>query len=234
MRALVDADIVAFSCAAYNNEYGWDAVVRDIDTMMHGMLQATGSTSYQCFITGDNNKRYEIDPEYKANRKDKVPPVWRAEANAYMVTQWGARVSDGNEADDEMGIAQSQAEPLTTVICSIDKDLKQIAGRHYNWRKDEFDMVDPLDGLRLFYRQLITGDTSDNVRGIRGLGPVKSASYINNVEDEWDMFEIVRALYNDDERLLRNGKLLWIMKKDNEWWKFPQEEEARLDLPIQE
>ena len=234
MRALVDADIVAFSCAAYNNEYGWDAVVRDIDDLMNRILNTTRADSYQCFITGDNNKRYEIDPEYKANRKDKIPPVFRAEANAYMVTKWGARVSDGNEADDEMGIAQTQAEPLTTIICSIDKDLKQIAGRHYNWRRDEFDMVDPLDGLRLFYRQLLTGDTSDNVHGIRGIGPVKAGKYINDVEDEWDMFEIVQALYNDDERLLRNGKLLWIMKKDNDWWEFPKETEVRLDQAIQE
>jgi 5'-3' exonuclease len=227
MKALIDADIIAFSCAAFNEAFGWDSVVQDIDDMMNRILETTEADSFQAYITGQNNYRYVIDPEYKANRKGKEPPQYRQDANAYMVTRWGAQVTDGIEADDAMGIAQSQAEPLSTIICTIDKDLKQISGRHYNWRKDEFDMVSPIDGIRLFYRQCITGDRTDNIFGIAGLGPVKSARLINDVEDEWDMFEIVRALYNDDDRLLKNGKLLHIHQKDNDWWKFPDAPNGR-------
>jgi len=107
------------------------------------------------------------------------------------------------------------------IICSLDKDLKQIAGRHYNWRKNEFDFVDPIDGLRLFYRQCLTGDSTDGIPGVGGIGAVKSARIINDLETEEDMFNSVQAIFNDDERLLMHGQCLWIWKKENDLWRFP-------------
>ena len=217
MIALIDADIVTFSCAVYNEEWGWDACREDIDQLMKRILETTGATEYRAFITGDNNFRYKVDPEYKANRKGKPQPQYRQQANAYLVTEYGAVVTDGNEADDELGIAQMDSS-VETIICSIDKDLFQIPGKHYNWRKNEFNEVTALDGLRLFYRQCLTGDTADNVRGVGGIGPVKSARIINDLTDEIDMFQSVSAFYTDQERFLKNGQLLHIwQKKDDDW-----------------
>ena len=187
--------------------------------MMKRILETTGSDSYECYLTGSNNFRYTVDSEYKANRRGKLAPRYRQDANGYLVTEFGARVTDGYESDDALGVAQMCAtDPGSTIICSIDKDLKQIPGHHYNWRKNEFDFVTPLDGLRLFYRQLLTGDTTDNVPGVGGIGPVKSARLINDLTDEIDMFQVVQSMYTDQERLLKNAQLLYIWQKENDSW----------------
>lgn len=184
--------------------------------MMKRILETTGASDYECYISGSNNFRYVVDPDYKANRKGKTDPIYRQEANSYLVTTYGAKVTDGIEADDALGIAATTDHD--TIICSLDKDLKQIPGNHYNWRKNEFDFVTPVDGLRSLYRSFLIGDTSDNIVGVRGLGPVKSAKYINDLEYEEDMFAAVQILYNDDKRFLKNGQLLYIHRVENDSW----------------
>ena len=219
MIALIDADIVSFSCAVYNENFGWDACREDIDQLMKRILETTGATSYECYISGSNNFRYRIYPDYKANRKGKPDPQYRAEANAYLVTEYGGKVTDGYEADDAIGISATRHSD--SIICSIDKDLKQIPGNHYNWRKNEFDTVSAVDGLRNFWRSVLTGDRVDNIIGVGGIGPVKSGRIINDLEDEWEMYQACRAMYNNDERLHMNCKCLWILREENKIWEVP-------------
>lgn len=215
---MIDADIVVFSCAIYNEEWGWEACQQDIDQLMKRIIESCEADSYLAVLSGDNNFRYEVDPEYKANRKDKPDPRYREDAKAYLITDWGAILTDGYEADDRLGIEQCAEEFGATYIASIDKDLKQIPGYHYNWRKNERTMVSPLEGLRCFYRQLLTGDRTDNILGVGGIGPVKSSKLIDNLENEIDMFQVCKAMYNDDTRLLKNGQLLYIWQKENDSW----------------
>jgi 5'-3' exonuclease len=219
----LSADIVAFSCAIYNENLGldqkagWENCVSDMDSMLKRIAETTGSTDMVLYLSGDHNFRYDINPNYKANRKDAVEPVYRQDAKSWLIINYGAILCDGIEADDALGIAQTE----DTIICSIDKDLLQIPGRHYNWRKDEWTFVEPLDGLRTFYRQILTGDRTDNIFGLPRFGPVTAAKHIDHLEDEMDMFDVVQTLYNDDARLLMNGKCLHIMQKENDFWEFP-------------
>jgi 5'-3' exonuclease len=215
------ADIVAYSCAAYNDPWGWDACRKDIDELMRRILETTGADTYEAFISGADNFRYGINPDYKANRKGKIDPQYRADANAYLVTEFHARVTDGYEADDALGIAATSLGDGEFVVCSIDKDLMQIPGQHYNWRRNEFTTVSPIDGLRSFYRQLLIGDTSDNIVGVSGIGTVKAGRIINDLDTEEDMFLAVQTMYNDDTRLLMNGQCMWLWRQDNDLWRFP-------------
>lgn len=194
---------------------------------MRRILETTESSDHYTSLTGSNNFRYDLFPDYKANRKDKPRPVFLEDAREYLVTTWGAHVTDGYEADDALGIEQCQEEFGTTVICSIDKDLKQIPGYHYNWRKNEHELVSPLDGWRSFYRSLLTGDTTDNISGVGGIGAVKSARFINDLESEIDMYATCKHLYGDDryEEMMRNAKLLYIWRKENDEWQPPKETE---------
>lgn len=191
--------------------------------MMYRIIQSTSSDSYQAYLSGGENYRKVIDPQYKANRKATVDPIYREEAKAHLVLEWGATITDQIEADDALAIEQSQSEMYTTTICSIDKDLKQVPGYHYNWRKDEHDSVTPMDGLRAFYKQLLTGDRSDNILVPFRIGPVKANQLLGGITDEMDMFDIVRNVYNNDEMLLRHGKLMWLHRHEGDWWEFPDE-----------
>lgn len=214
------ADIVSFSCAAYNNDWGWEACREDIDQLMKRILETTGATDYRAFLSGSDNFRYRIYRDYKANRRDKPDPIFRADANAYLVTDYGATVTDGYEADDGIGIAATRFGS-DAIICSIDKDLKQIPGNHYNWRKNEFTTVSPVDGLRSFWRSVLTGDRTDNISGVGGIGPVKSARIINDLESEWDMYEACKAMYRDEDQMHLNCQLLYILREENKYWEPP-------------
>lgn len=231
--AILDGDIISYSCAIYNENWGWERVVHDMDALIKRILEEGGADDYEIYISGGNNFRYDIYPEYKANRKDTIDPRYRQDANAYLVTEFAATVTDGYEADDALGIAATKYGDRA-VICTIDKDLLQVPGNHYNWRKNIHTTVSPLDGLRSFYRQIIMGDRTDNIFGVKGLGEVKSGRIINDLTDETDMFQAVQMLYDDDTRLLMNGRCLYILREEGVHWRFPEIAESQEDGEIQE
>ena len=131
---------------------------------------------------------------------------------------------NGQEADDALGIAQTE----DTIICSIDKDLLMIPGRHYNFVKDEFQEVTNDSGMRHFYMQCLTGDRSDNIKGIEQIGPKKAEKILTGCITEQELFNAVREAYSNDAEFLMNGRVLWIRRKENEDWK------ERFDTLIQE
>lgn len=181
---------------------------------MQELLYTTQADSYLSFLTGSNNFRKKINTEYKANRKDKEPPQFLQDCREFLITEWNSIISDGCEADDLLGIHQSDG----TTIASLDKDLRMIPGHHFNWVKGEQDYVDTLSGLRHFYKQMLIGDRSDNIFGIDRIGPVKASKLIDNLEDESEMIEVVADLYNDPKRFVMNAQCLWIMYKEGVTW----------------
>jgi 5'-3' exonuclease len=218
MRALIDGDIVVYRGAASAEEDEvWIALAR-ADQMIQDILADTGATSYNVYLTGTGNFRRDIAPSYKANRPDSRPKHWEA-VREFLVTHHKAQMCNGYEADDEMGIQQDKSGG-STVICSIDKDLLQIPGKHYNFVKKIAQTVTPDQGLRFLYMQSLIGDRSDNIIGVAGIGPVKAEKALAELlPEEW--YDRCRELYNDDERYHLNMKLLYIWQKPNDSWEPP-------------
>lgn len=228
MLALIDADIVAYRCSASAENDPEDAAILRVDVMLRDILAETQSTEYMTFLTGQNNFRYELYPQYKANRKDKPKPIHLSACRDYIVKSWNAVISDGCEADDLIGIEATACDDMMGyIICSIDKDLKQIPGNHYNFVTRERSFVSPLDGLKSFYKQLILGDVSDNIPGFDGKARQKwpkfmqhHADNIDSLADELDMYEYIRTIYSEGSPVL-NGQLLFIQRKAGEHWTPP-------------
>jgi 5'-3' exonuclease len=221
MIALVDADITVYRCAAASENDPLEVAVDRLEHLMDKIVSATKADTVQSYITGENNFRYKVNPEYKANRRQTLDPKWRQELNEYMVVNWKAVVTDGFEADDALGMEQMKYGyyPIpNTVICSIDKDLKQIPGLHYNFVKDEWDEVSPAEGLRFFYEQLLIGDRADNIIGIDRVGPVKAKKALENSFQETDWFRQVRSMYCNDKRMLMNARCLHIWQEMGGDW----------------
>lgn len=233
--ALVDADIVAYRCAASCEKQGIvvespEVATMRVDELMQRILHETAAYDYQAFLTGSDNFRLKYNPEYKANRKDTKRPDYLQLCREHLVVHWKAQVADGYEADDSMGIEQTKS-PDTTIICTIDKDLLQVPGEHYNFVKQEFKTVSPKEGLLSFYWQTIMGDRTDNIFGFDGLArntiPKKleylyeELQHASQMGTELDMLDIVRSKYDNDERLLMNGICLWIQREPNQIWEFP-------------
>jgi DNA polymerase-1 len=229
---LIDSDIVAYRCAASCEKQGvvvedsW-VCLRRVDELMQRIIAYTGASDWKAFLTGSDNYRNAYNPEYKANRKDTRRPQWLQQAREHLVTHWQASVEDGQEADDALGIYQCSHE--NTIIASIDKDLLCIPGKHYNFITGTFHEQSIADAFRHFYFQLIMGDRADNIFGFDGLArasvPKKleaTIAELDSYDNEHGMFEFVRALYSDDERLLMNGRCLYIRQKEGQVWNFPK------------
>ena len=266
MQLLIDADLVAYRCAASvepstkaeprtlteeETKLEQEIAIARCDTLMRELLHTTQADQYQAFLTGPNNFRKQVNPEYKANRKDTLPPRFLQQCRYFLVSEWNAVVSDGCEADDLLGIAQCTAKKEyentffspnweSTILASLDKDLLMIPGQHYNWVKDESKFVDEIDGIKHMYKQALIGDRADNIFGVDKIGVVKAARIIDHLETELEMIEAVRALYEDDNRLIMNLQCLWIMQEEGVTWaqrvnkltlpdQFKQEVEAMSD-----
>lgn len=238
MIALIDGDVVVYRVgfASENQSEAQNCI--NAELVIEDILKATAATSYRVFLSDslENNFRYKIDNNYKANRKDAPKPKYYDSLRLFLKQNYKAEITEGQEADDALGIEQVRCSfpkykeanqsfnPLVvdTVICSIDKDLLQIPGCHYNLSTGVHSTVTPIEGLRHFYRQLLIGDRVDNITGVKGIGQVKASRLIGSDADESRCFETVRCLYADDERLLRNGRLLWVRRMDQELWEFPK------------
>jgi 5'-3' exonuclease len=217
MICLLDGDIIAYRCAATANDDPVDVAIYRVDKLMREIIEAADCDQYQVWISGGNNYRYKLNETYKANRKDMVPPVWRQECLEFLVVEHGAKLAPYGEADDWLGINQTE----DTTIASIDKDLLTIPGKHFNWLKQQFgdmEIVSEHEANQKFFKQMLIGDTSDNIYGVQGLGPVKSGKIIDPLITNQEMFEAVMDRYDDMSRMLINANCLWIMRREGSIW----------------
>lgn len=235
MKALIDGDILVYSCGfasdANAKEQGieYEPVefcLNGVKETIRSLCEATEAEDYQIFLTGRTNFRFEVDPDYKANRKDAPKPYHYKAIREYMEKYHPCSVSEGEEADDELGRTQATSPHASTVIISKDKDLNMIAGWHYNWspknRENGMYYTKAIDGLRLFYKQLITGDSTDNISGSFRLFGKKATKALlaplDTLTDERDMYlYVLNNVYGGDAKLMnKQASLLWI-RTDETW-----------------
>lgn len=220
MIALIDADIVAYRAAAsceptkkkpHLEDEGY-AVIRARDTMIN-ILEQCRTREYIPFLSGGENFRKIIYPAYKANRDNVPRPVHLQPVREYLIDKWNAKLAIGYEADDALGIHHNE----NTIICSIDKDLLQLPGRHFNFVKNEHRTITELEARKTIYWLLLVGDTSDNIQGVYGIGPVKASRIVDGHANIETLHEEVRTIYNDDARFNLNLRLITVLRSEDEY-----------------
>lgn len=227
MKILIDGDILtyraAFSCEGQPLGDAHDK----IDEMVEDIMKATSfdmfSENYEMFITGKGNFRFDVQPTYKQNRSGKPKPEHLPDLRYYLVEAYNAKVSSGQEADDDITIRAIELGP-DAIIASIDKDFLQVPCHHYNLNKKTLVKVDEFEGLLFFYTQILMGDKADNVFGIKGVGPVKAGKLLQDATTEQELYNICLDAYDGDKRkVVENGRLLWLRRKEDELWSPPSD-----------
>jgi hypothetical protein len=237
-------------------------VLHSVKLMIESILEVTGGVP-RIYLSGDSNFRYNFYSAYKANRKDMKKPYHFDAITKYLVDVWDAEIVEGIEADDKLGIEQYKnfsygkenfidKEDLGTIICSIDKDLNMIPGWHYNFRTGEKYWINELQGMRNFYSQLLTGDSTDNIPGIPGVGPKTAEKLLAKCSTEQEFMTVVLDSYADwiaerefgcpvaeswdniewmaADEIERNGHLLWILREPDGWWEMKYGEEITKEV----
>lgn len=220
MIALVDGDVmcyrIAFSCKDDSESQAITTMANFLEDILMTQL---GLENWEVFLTGKTNFRKDIavTAPYKGNRIQEKPAHLEMLRN-YLVTAWGAKMSIDEEADDLIAIRATELQD-DCIIVSVDKDFNQVAGWHYNFVKQDKYYVSEEQGLRFFYKQMLTGDRADNIVGIKGVGDVKATKMLAKAKTESEMLAVcLEAL--GEERVKENGLLLWLRRFPEQMW-FP-------------
>ena len=227
MIALLDADILCYRVGFATNDDHENTAIETMAVFLEDLLMfdLIDCEEHELFLTGKVNYRNDIavTVPYKGNRKDVKKPVHLPLLREYLQTAWAASVSDGQEADDDIAIRATELGD-DCIIVSIDKDFMQVPGWHYNFVKKEKKYVTPEEGLRFFYKQILTGDNADNIKGIHRVGDVKATKMLADAKTEQELYACcVEAMGAD--RVLENARLLWLRRQPNQLWEPPIEKE---------
>lgn len=191
MIALIDADILLFKFAHRNeDETEWEEGVvshtmeveeakREVDEFVVDLKKRLKVSEVLMVFSGRNNFRYKVEPTYKWNRPKKKPYLLIPIIRKYITETYETKVIEGIEGDDTMGVLATMFKG-EYIICSIDKDMKQVPVMHYNWDKDELVTVTPEEGHRFFLRQILTGDSTDGYSGCPKCGPDKANKFLDD------------------------------------------------------
>lgn len=242
MKIILDGDHLTYRAAAScsptkNKPYqeSLEEAIWRVENMYRQIQLDLNSDDVEMYISGEGNWRYAIYPEYKANRKDQPRPLWLQEVREHMLLKYKAEIVNDIEVDDRCGIRLTQ-EGDNAICASLDKDLLTIPGNHYSWetrgatwvKPAKRQIVSPLDALRTFYKQVITGDGADHVPAFDGkfrnalpLFVEEKLKTIDMLTDEWSMWSWAKSCFVEEELAIRNARVLWIQRKEGDAWQEP-------------
>ena len=205
----------------------------------------------EVLLSGQNNFRKDIATikGYKSDRTAELPIHYQVVRN-YLTDTWGAEVIDGWEADDEVSIrARKLAEDgVEFCIATIDKDLDQIPGLHYDYRQHVFYDIDEEYAETFFWEQVLSGDSTDSIQGCYKVGTATARKLIeewnslhSDTQTMWGWvvahYELALQKYPDkypegmkpEEAALETARLVHMLHYENQLWVPPGEEDESLD-----
>lgn len=184
-----------------------------------------------CLSGGGETFRHRLATTrpYKGNRKSEHRPTYEKEIRDYIIANYNTVLANDEEADDLMAIGQTEEGPENSVIITLDKDLDQVPGLKYNWLHDVRYTITPAQANYNFHMQLMTGDTTDNIPGLPGIGPGKAAKALHGLAEPVEqlaevcrMYQIHSGKENWREYLIEQGRLVYIRRENDEMWNLPE------------
>ena len=193
MKLLIDADFIVYkSCAAAETEVDFGNDVILVTSNFSDAYGATkreitklenkfGSfTSVILFFSDSKNFRKNILSDYKGHRQRKKPCGYRRVINR-LKKEYEVIIMPELEADDAMGIYGTKHPG--NIICSPDKDMKQIPGKLYNM--EDTTLITQEDGAKWHLIQSMAGDQTDGYSGVPGIGVKRAESIFKENGYSW-------------------------------------------------
>jgi len=188
------------------------------------ILKPTNADEYIGFLGGHGNFRKQIADSYKANRIGIEYPRYFDYAKEYLIVKWGFVKVNNIESEDAVGICLTQYPD--SIIVRVDHDLDQLPGIHFNPNKEEFRTISLQESMYFQWKQMLTGCTSDQVKGIPQVGEVKankileqSTSYrsTHNKHIVLDAYTNYFGEYQGVIEFSKNYQLLKILREKEEF-----------------
>jgi len=190
-------------------------------TMINSMIKESGCPAFIGAMTSGQNFRNAVATvkEYKGNRKKTEKPVYYQEVRDFFQETYKCVMNEGYEADDYLA-SMVYANPTHAVCASIDKDLDTVAADHYKHNQDKekgerWYHLTQYQASYNFYHQLLTGDTTDNIPGLPGIGEKRADKILEHCTTIRELHEAVCQAYIKkfgDEHEYKHWKLLRIVE----------------------
>lgn len=196
------------------------------------IISTTHSDSYCLYLSPRDRSIFRYDVAVTVPYKGTRPlskPVHFDAMREHLESEHPFKCVPNIEADDAMGIDQDKTGD-STIICSIDKDMWQIPGLHFDIRLGITQKISKAGfleltkerkliggGMRWFWAQMLLGDACDNIKGINGLGNIKTYKLLEG-KPLSEYKDIVREQYikafkdKAKDRFNENKQLLWILR----------------------
>jgi len=153
------------------------------------------------FSGGRENFRYEVSPSYKANRTGRTP-AGLSQLKKDLAKKYNGTIHTKWEADDIV-VYLKELHKEKYIMCAIDKDvLNSVEGRHFNYYESglyKIEMkwmdIDRYNSLTWRYLQTLMGDKTDNIIGLKGIGPAKAAKILHGHTSHKLLWEAVCDAY---------------------------------------
>ncbi len=226
--ALIDADSMCYAAGSMET---WNEASTVLESYVRDCVSVPRCDSYEMYVEpiqgGANFRRHvAVSRPYKGNRAGRSKPHLWGDAKRCLIEEYGAHVVYYMESEDAVRIRANELGIPNVVMCCIDKDLYQQYGAFYNFKTGQRSVVSPENARHKFWRQMVTGDSTDNIPGIPNAGPSAFEAIAAECED---IPRAVLSMYADKglpySYVLEQGRLLHILTKRNEVWIPPMTEE---------
>jgi len=177
---------------------------RRAEEKLETILEKTGCIMYELHFTGNqkNSFRYQFYKDYKANRRDFIPPAGLQQLKELFLERRNSFIHHKWEADDIV-VYKKNKMPDNYILVAVDKDvLNTVEGKHFNYyesikhnKKQKWVEVSAKQARMWPYYQCIIGDTSDNIIGPKGIGPKRALKFINEDMTEKELWAGVVKAY---------------------------------------
>lgn len=225
MSLLIDADFIVYKCCAATEteiDFGDDIIVvtskfteayqfvkYELDNIASSLGCFDGSI---LFFSDSVNFRKSIDPTYKGHRNRKKPCGYKRVINK-LKEDYQVVVMPMLEADDAIGIYATKESGH--IICSPDKDMRQIPGQLYDLSNDVVTITKE-DGDRWHLIQTMAGDQTDGYGGVPSIGIKRADALLTAKGATWETVVeafIEKGLTEDDA--LTNARLAKILQVED-------------------
>jgi 5'-3' exonuclease len=225
MSLLIDADYIVYKCcAASESEIDWGDDVITVTSRFSEAYEYVERELYNIandlghfddsilFFSDSINFRKSLYPDYKGHRNRKKPCGYKRVINK-LKEDYTVVVLPTLEADDAIGIYATKEKGH--IICSPDKDMRQIPGDLYDL-SDGVVTITPEEGRRWHLIQTMAGDQTDGYAGIPGIGVKRAADLLDKHGETWKTVVDAFADKDLDESVaLLNARLAKILQVED-------------------
>lgn len=250
----IDADIMRYMYGAMEQKHPFlnskmpcseAKVTEAVDKFITHLLKHLEADDFRLFLTGHGNFRKDIAVSfpYKGKRAKLHKPYHWMAVSEHLFNTYPDKIvlAEGCEADDLLALHQTE----DTILCSIDKDLHMVQGKHYSWEthncaEKPVYTIDEDTAHYNFMYQLLVGDWgTDSILGCavladgtykgkptkkrKGVG-AKAAKKLLAFKSKEEQWETVQHQYrllpvnNWVEYLTEQGRLLYMGQTPTTLW----------------